>query len=348
MRSKRWIRPAVLGALALALGAGYWRALVWRLEGGLADWAAARRAAGWSVSWRGVAWGAGPGGARLILRDPDIRLPSPGGAQGGGVPVGVVWQAERIDLRLPWLEPWTLGVAARGPQTLRVEGYPPAVLRAEAFEAAFPLAGAEASVRAEGLRVECPVEHEAPLEFSIARLALSGALAARDGGGEAVLEFAARAEGIALPAAYRWPLGLAVDAASAEGTLAGPLALARPPVEAAILWRDGGGSLDVKAYELRWGPLRAAGAATLALDEQLQPMGAGNGALTGYDAALDALAANGVLTRSAAKAARAVLSLLAGTPAPGDEPKVDVPLTLQHRTLSVRQVPLLRLPEWEW
>ena len=77
-------------------------------------------------------------------------------------------------------------------------------------------------------------------------------------------------------------------------------------------------------------------------------MGAGNGALTGYDAALDALAVNGVLTRSAAKAARAVLSLLAGTPAPGDEPKVDVPLTLQHRTLSVRQVPLLRLPEWEW
>jgi hypothetical protein len=43
-----------------------------------------------------------------------------------------------------------------------------------------------------------------------------------------------------------------------------------------------------------------------------------------------------------------VLSLMAGT-AVADEPSaVEVPLTLQYRTLSMRQVPLIRLPELDW
>ena len=68
----------------------------------------------------------------------------------------------------------------------------------------------------------------------------------------------------------------------------------------------------------------------------------------GYAETLDRLAAGGKLTKSAATAAKAVLSLMAGT-AQGDEPaSVDVPLTLQYRTLSMRQVPLVRLPELDW
>jgi hypothetical protein len=55
-----------------------------------------------------------------------------------------------------------------------------------------------------------------------------------------------------------------------------------------------------------------------------------------------------VLTKSASTAAKAVLSLMAGT-AVADEPSaVEVPLTLQYRTLSMRQVPLIRLPELDW
>ena len=77
-------------------------------------------------------------------------------------------------------------------------------------------------------------------------------------------------------------------------------------------------------------------------------MGAGTGKITGYVAGLDALAANGILTRSAATAARAVLSLLANPPADGQPEEVEVPMALQFRTLSVRQVPLARLPELDW
>jgi hypothetical protein len=106
--------------------------------------------------------------------------------------------------------------------------------------------------------------------------------------------------------------------------------------------------LELHRLVIDWGEARLDATATMALDEELQPMGAGTGKIVGYDAALDALAANAALTRSAAKAAKAVLSLLANTPSDGEPAQVDVPLTLQFRTLSVRQVPLVRLPELDW
>ena len=106
--------------------------------------------------------------------------------------------------------------------------------------------------------------------------------------------------------------------------------------------------MQVQNLVLNWGPLSLTGSATLALDDQLQPMGAGTSRVTGYAATLDALASGGALTRSAATAAKAVLSLMAGSPDNGATDDVDVPLTLQYRTLSMRQVPLLRLPEVDW
>lgn len=106
--------------------------------------------------------------------------------------------------------------------------------------------------------------------------------------------------------------------------------------------------MELHRVVVGWGQTRIEGTATLALDEDLQPMGTGTGKISGYGAALDALAANAVLTRSAAKAAKAVLTLLANTPADGKPEEVEVPLTLQFRTLSVQQVPLVRLPELDW
>ena len=121
-----------------------------------------------------------------------------------------------------------------------------------------------------------------------------------------------------------------------------------PLTERAAAWRDGGGALEIRRLALIWGPLDLTASATLALDEQLQPMGAGSARVVGYAETLDALAAHAAISRSAATAAKAVLSLLAHTPEDGSPPDVEVPLTLQYRTLSMRQVPLVRLPELDW
>ena len=106
--------------------------------------------------------------------------------------------------------------------------------------------------------------------------------------------------------------------------------------------------MEIQHLTLTWGPLELTAGATLALDDQLQPMGTGTARIVGYAETLDTLAAHSLISRSAATAAKAVLSLLANAPDDGSRPDVEVPLTLQYRTLSMRQVPLLRLPELDW
>jgi len=113
----------------------------------------------------------------------------------------------------------------------------------------------------------------------------------------------------------------------------------------AASWRASGGSLRIQDFQLLWGPLDFSASGTLALDENLQPEGEGNAHAVGYAETLDALATHAAISRSAATAAKAVLSLLASYPADGGAPSVDVPLTLKDRTLAMHQVPLLRLPQ---
>jgi len=146
----------------------------------------------------------------------------------------------------------------------------------------------------------------------------------------------------------KWALGPNISSLSTQGILTGPFPPNGHITTAAAAWRDGGGSLDITNLAMGWGPLGVTASATLALDDQLQPMGSGNGRFVGYAEALDRLAATGVLTKSAATAAKAVLSLIAEAGADDQPAAVDVPLTLQYRTISMRQVPLIRLPELDW
>src|SRR5208283_22270 len=131
--------------------------------------------------------------------------------------------------------------------------------------------------------------------------------------------FALSSEAIALPAGVKWPLGPNISSLTLDGTLNGKLPDAGDITRWAEAWRDGDGSLEIKHLALGWGPLGLTSSATLALDEQLQPMGSGNGRIVGYAETLDRLAAAGMLTKSAATAAKAVLSLMAGT-SDTDEP----------------------------
>jgi hypothetical protein len=160
--------------------------------------------------------------------------------------------------------------------------------------------------------------------------------------------FSLKAEAISPPPGIARLLGPRIANLEADGALDGPLSLGRTLKEQAAAWRDGGGSLEIRHLALVWGPLDLSASATLALDDQLQPMGAGSTRLVGFAETLDALAAHAAISRSAATATKAVLSLLAHTPEDGGPPDVEVPLTLQYRTLSMRQVPLVRLPEVDW
>jgi hypothetical protein len=334
-------------AIPLLIVAGdvvYWRIAVDRLRSGYQNWLAARVAEGWSVSSGPLSIGGWPKAATVVV--PNLALRHAGSAIPGDLEVA----SAGVTLTVSLFNPVNLLISMTGPAHLRVADTPDLVLTGEQDWGSVPLllsSPRAIDVNASGLRIEPATgAWHATAGLLNAHAKIAEEVSAEPS--EPAATFSISVEAIALPAVVKWPLGPNISSLSLEGALNGPLPETRDITGWAEAWRDGGGSLAITHLALGWGPLGLTSSATLALDDQLQPMGSGSGRIVGYASTLDRLAAAGVLTKSAATAAKAVLSLMAGT-ADADEPSaVDVPLTLQYRTLSMRQVPLVRLPELDW
>lgn len=343
MRRKTYLGLIAIVALLFVADLLFWHAAARRLESGFQAWVTDGRQHGWTITSSSTELGGWPMAATLTVTDLAIAGGEP------VVPGGIFWDTKRLVLRVDLLSPWVLDLEPIGVQRLRVADGPELPFVADTMHATVALETAGSlDLRAQGLRAALPTEGDASENLSIATLRCRLATIHGAEGDPPSLSVAMTAETIGLPRHVRWPLGPTIASLNLEGVITGPMPPPGQPSALAAAWRDAGGSAEVQKLVLSWGPLTANGAATLALDEQLQPMGAGTAKLTGFEATLDALASNGVMTRSAAKAAKAVLSLLAGTPQEGETPEVEVPLTLQYRTLSMRQVPLARLPELDW
>jgi hypothetical protein len=345
MRLRLWV---LLTALLLAVVVGdtvIWNFAVQRMRAGLADWVAARRATGWSVSAGAPEAGGWPLAATLTMRDVALQ----GGAP--DIPDGLTWRAERVVLRVGLLHPQVLRIDAEGAQHLRVADAPDIPFTAGSFQVLVPLQADPSAqpldLRGETVRADVPVAGGAEA-VTLDRLDVDAVLAPAAPRGQAALAMSVKAEGVGLPSRLNWPLGPHIASIDLDGALDGPLPGGIGLTAHAKAWRDGGGSLEVRRLEAQWGPLGLNATATLALDPQLQPAGTGVAHVTGYGETLDALARSGLMSRSAATTAKAVLSLLADTPEGGGPSQVEVPLSLKYRTLSMQQLPLVRLPELDW
>lgn len=338
MRRKKWIALAVLPVLLLIGGALTWRVAVEDLRARLEAWIVRAHEAGWDIVHGPIAVGGWPDSA--VLRVENVAISGRG---------GIAWSGGALLLRMRLLNPTVLELTPVESGPLRLRSYPPIPISADHLRLRLLLTanGPPRAVSMEAVSLSATL----PKLGSIAsgHVLLDAALTLGAGREEPAVTFSASARSVLLPDRLRFGLGPEIDDLSVEGVVNGPIP---PPqrglAERAGAWRDGGGSVELHKLGLSWGPARLDATATLALDEDLQPMGAGTGKIAGFGAALDALAAHAVLGRSAAIAAKAVLSLLADAPAAGEPDAVEVPMTLQFRTLSVRQVPLGRLPELTW
>jgi len=348
MRRTYRVIMAAVPVLLVAADVVHWRIASERLRGGLQDWIEARRAEGWDIEAGPIALGGWPRAATVTVADLHVRH------SGNDIPGVVDWLSPGTTLSVSLYLPTELNLSFSGPQHVRIGAAPDTVITGEAMTAVVQL-GPDApqafDLHANGVRVQPATD---PWHVAIGRLDAHAGVSAGNGNGSDAdqtrqsVAFAVSTEAITLPAGFKWPLGPNISSLSAEGTLNGPFPPIGDVTTRAQAWRDGGGSVEIAHLAMGWGPLGLTSSATLALDDQLQPMGSGSGRLVGYAETLDRLAAGGILTKSAATAAKAVLSLMAGT-GDGDVPsEVDVPLTLQYRTLSMRQVPLARLPELDW
>ena len=112
-------------------------------------------------------------------------------------------------------------------------------------------------------------------------------------------------------------------------------------------WSTAGGALDLKDVTVDWPPVAVSGEGSLALDQNLQPMGAFTTRVAGFTDVLDVMVREQRMTKDEAAVAKAMLGLMA-KPGAGGRAEISVPLTVQDRMLSTGPLKLFELPRVEW
>jgi hypothetical protein len=145
-----------------------------------------------------------------------------------------------------------------------------------------------------------------------------------------------------VPAPFHNPL----DEFSLAVTVRGPVPSTLPR-QAAIAWRDAGGTADVDRFALHWGPLRLSGSGTFALASDLQPEGAFSCAVEGYKQLLTALVAAGHIRPASAGIAQLALGLLAKT-GPDGRPEISTSFTIEDGQMFLGPVAIGPAPQIAW
>lgn len=321
----------VLGGASFAL----WFWAVGRVQAGFMAWTQQAADQGWTVhaaAMRPAGW---PLSADLVLRGLSLT------AGPEVLPGGAGWHADQAVLHLSPLAPGTLEVRLSGPQRVRAVSPAEATFEAASLVLTIPLTGADpAHLTGRQVRFAAP----------LAGMSI-GLLDGQGGQSATALSFELSAEAIVLPDSPLRPpaLGRHIASATISGTLDGPLPPPSPdPAARAAQWRKSGGLLRVRHMAVGWGPLGVTGNGAFGLDAALQPTGTASVRLVGYDRALSALAAAGAIRPAAAQAIRAVLTLLARTPEGSDTPQVELPLGLHGGVLRAGDIPVERVPRWDW
>ncbi|HVJ39878.1 MAG TPA: DUF2125 domain-containing protein [Dongiaceae bacterium] len=164
--------------------------------------------------------------------------------------------------------------------------------------------------------------------------------------------FAIAASNVALPADMPQLLPGPITQFDITGTIKGPLLPpgGTPPQDLASAlsqWSTPGGDIELSRFDYAQGPVAMTGTGTLALDANLQPVGAGTITATGLGDLIDLLAARGAIHHKDAGIAKAVIEGLQ-KPGANGRPEVTIGLTIQDRVVSFGFAKLFKLPPINW
>jgi hypothetical protein len=324
------VLPCLLLAALIAGHTAAWFAGSRLLDRGFATWVARQRAAGWQVDAGTPVRGGWPLAASLRIPDMAIAAGPP------EAPGRVSWHGELVVLSLTATRPDHLGIDLVGAQSVRIAPDPDRPFTADRLRLDVPLSR---TARTQTAGLEVRNLRSADLAIGL----LTGQVVAA---GEPTATLAA--EAIDLPPRRTWAFGQHISSVAMDATIHGELPPPGPLPAMAAAWRGAGGAVDLTHFALGWGPLGVAATGRLGLDEHLQPAGTADLHVIGFAKALEALAAEHVISRDAARAATAVLTLLSRAPPDGGTPEVAVPLTLRDRTVEMGRTPLVRVPEVVW
>ncbi len=342
---RRRVGLGLLSILVL-LATGYtawWYVLSRRVEAGFTAWAQFRRANGWTINVGATRLAGWPTTAGIELSD--VRIV--GGAP--ELPVAFSWEATRFGVQVAPFHPATLVLVPQGEQRVGGPSGPALAFTGRTLRGLVPLDRAgppwPLDVRAEGLRVR---PAQGGTDTLVGRVVAHSELDPAASAASSALVVTLECGGIELPPVRSWPLGAHVATVAGEAAISGPVPPSGPPAARAQGWRAAGGAAVLRWGTLRWGPLDASGTARGSLDAALQPVAEGTARVTGWPQALDVLAAHHVITDAAALTAKAVASLLAEAPPGGGPSVLTMPFSARDGVLSVRDIPLVRLPALQW
>ncbi len=351
------VAVAFLLGMAVA-GTASWYYAAARFSEGIAAWAAERRAEGMSVAYSTVEVTGFPWRFQASVRDPVLARPVHPEGQDAASPdargtaawawrgsevVAALkpWRPRRIDLRFPGTHQVTLPVNGNSWTVFAAAASAAGTL--ELDPGGRPQSG---TLEAKELAL---VSEDGEAGLTIARGHLSGVAhpVSEPKHLSATFDLAFAGEGLDLPPGPEWPLGPRIATLQVEASFLGVLPPG-PLAQAAAEWRNDGGTVELHRLYLSWGPLEMEAGGTLALDGQLQPMGALTATIRGFAETIDILVAKGKIKASDGATAKIVLGLLAKKPGGGGEPELTVPLTVQNGRLYVGPVGLLRVPTVRW
>ncbi|MGB8276213.1 MAG: DUF2125 domain-containing protein [Alphaproteobacteria bacterium] len=347
-------RALFLGLLlALAVSAGtavYWHYASEALREGIERWVAERRAEGLQAGYSSLVVKGFPFRLRATVRDPVLGRPA--GTAGGRdvawewrgselVASFSPWSMSHVDLKLPGTHQITLPTGPNGWTVFATAGRAEGTLGLD--DSGVPDSG---DFNADDLDL---LSDDGTQSVGVAHLKLSGATHEADSVPHqtATFDLSLASKGVELPAEAKLPLGGYIAVLEGQASLMGVLPPG-PLLEAATAWRNDGGTIEVHRLHLEWGPLVVEAGGTLALDSNLQPIGALSAIVRGFPETVDALVAGGMVQRADGETAKTVLGLLARAPKGGGPPELTVPLTLQNGWVYVGPVALARVPELNW
>jgi hypothetical protein len=329
-------------ALLAAIYTGYWFTLAIGARTKTMEWTVGRRAGGLEVTIGGLQVSGFPFAIRLRARA--VRLGEPGAETPWS------WTADGAEAVLkPWA-PFHVTVFPSGVQEVTlIRGGRTQTFRGRAkrIEVAFTISGEnDGMVTVEGLALAG--------SGGVFRLD-SGRLRARflesTGGNDKTpafdLDFDVR--GLGFAAASGLPFGGTIGHIGFSGQVLGPIDLTRgfPAKGALASWRDGGGTVTVSRLEAAWGPLGLLASGTMALDKDMQPIGAFTAKFKGFIAAVEALRKRGLIRSRDAVTATLMLGALSQKDSDGGA-SLNLSVTVQNRKLFAGPLPLMEIPEVHW
>jgi len=351
--SRRWA-IAALSLLALVLVyTGTWVYVATHTVTSAEQWTADRRAEGYRVQYTGLRATGFPFWVRLELRD--LVFDAPKGGPSGAAPWG--WEGENLIVATrPW-RPGRLSLRLSGKQAV---SYPVGDRRltfngtVAGLAADLTVTGGAPDIIAvsiDSLVLASPQARAGRIAVASADLLwqqLSENTAVNQDAATMALDVTA--SGIELPSSVASPLGNGIRNLHLAARLLGelPHGPGAPLPEALEIWRDGGGTIEVDQLVLRHGLLGLWADGTLALDRDLQPVGAFTARVQGFFDIIDAFTRQGMIGEREAVTAKLLLGVFSQRPKNGGPATLNLALTIQRRNLYAGPVKLMRLPLLHW